>query len=254
MRSGTNAVPRHRLGVQPQRLRSTPSASSSRSSGVKPKLNRNQFGFVFGGPIVRNRTFFFADYEGFRQISKALTFASIPTLRAAPGQPRQADPQPADRRDLRRRRHPGERDHAVRARRCWPACPTPTPPGIANNFDSLPRREDFNDKFDVKVDHQFSTRMTAFGRVQPPQGRTTSSRRRFPGETGSPSNAFVHVLNQQVAGGFTYTLTPTSLLEVRLGVSRTEGRQGASRRRRPDDARALRHHRACRPIRASPAG
>ena len=40
------------------------------SSGVKPKLNRNQFGFVFGGPIIRNRTFFFADYEGFRQISQ----------------------------------------------------------------------------------------------------------------------------------------------------------------------------------------
>src|SRR5687767_8647549 len=50
------------------------------SSGVKPKLNRNQFGFVFGGPIVRNRTFFFADYEGFRQISRTVTFATIPTL------------------------------------------------------------------------------------------------------------------------------------------------------------------------------
>ena len=50
------------------------------SSGVKPKLNRNQFGFVFGGPIVRNRTFFFADYEGFRQISKTVTFATIPTM------------------------------------------------------------------------------------------------------------------------------------------------------------------------------
>ena len=31
------------------------------SSGVKPKLNRNQFGFVFGGPLIRNRTFFFTD-------------------------------------------------------------------------------------------------------------------------------------------------------------------------------------------------
>ena len=78
--------------------------------------------------------------------------------------------------------------------------PAPTLPGISNNFDSLPRRQDFNDKFDVKVDHQFSTRMTAFGRFshrkvdnfEPPP---------IPGETGSPSNAFVHVLNQQFAGG-----------------------------------------------------
>jgi outer membrane receptor protein involved in Fe transport len=44
----------------------------------------------------------------------------------------------------------------------------------------------------------------------------------IPGEPGSPSYAFVHVLNQQFAGGFTFTLTPTSLLEFRLGVSRTE--------------------------------
>src|SRR5688572_4413689 len=50
------------------------------SSGVKPKLNRNQYGFVFGGPLIRNRTFFFADYEGFRQISKVMTFATIPTM------------------------------------------------------------------------------------------------------------------------------------------------------------------------------
>ncbi len=40
------------------------------SSGVKPKLNRNQFGGVFGGPIVRNRSFFFVNYEGFRQTSQ----------------------------------------------------------------------------------------------------------------------------------------------------------------------------------------
>src|SRR5690606_18892449 len=35
--------------------------------GSEPELKRNQFGFVLGGPIVRNRAFFFTDYEGFRQ-------------------------------------------------------------------------------------------------------------------------------------------------------------------------------------------
>ena len=84
------------------------------TSGVKPKLQRNQFGCVFGGPIVRNRTFFFADYEGFRQISQTLTFASIPTLAQRAGQSRQADSESAHRRDLRQRRHPGERHHRVR--------------------------------------------------------------------------------------------------------------------------------------------
>ena len=44
----------------------------------------------------------------------------------------------------------------------------------------------------------------------------------IPGETGSPSNAFVHVLNEQVAGGFTYTPTPTLAARVPPRLSRTE--------------------------------
>ena len=37
------------------------------ANGQKPPLERNQFGGVIGGPILKNRAFFFADYEGFRQ-------------------------------------------------------------------------------------------------------------------------------------------------------------------------------------------
>jgi hypothetical protein len=39
----------------------------------KPKFRQNQFGGVFGGPIIRKRTFFFADYEGLRQRTAAGT-------------------------------------------------------------------------------------------------------------------------------------------------------------------------------------
>src|SRR5688572_28061137 len=107
------------------------------------------------------------------------------------------------------------------ARQVLAGLPAPTRPGISNNFDSLPRREDFNDKFDVKVDHQFRPSMTSFVRVshrkvnnfEPPP---------IPGDTGSPANAFVHVLNQQYAGGFTFSPSANSLVEMRLGVSRTE--------------------------------
>src|SRR5580658_8038330 len=46
----------------------------------KPTFNRNQFGMNFGGPIVRNKVFFFLDYEGFRQTLKPLYPMSLPTL------------------------------------------------------------------------------------------------------------------------------------------------------------------------------
>ncbi len=55
------------------------------AGGVKPPLIRNQFGLTFGGPIIKDRTFFFADYEGFRQIleSSGLFISSNPG--ATPG-------------------------------------------------------------------------------------------------------------------------------------------------------------------------
>ena len=63
--------------------------------------------------------------------------------------------------------------------------------------------------------------MTAFGRVSHRKANNFEPPP-IPGETGSPSNNQLHVLNDQVAGGFTYTPTPTSLLEFRLGWSRTK--------------------------------
>ena len=45
----------------------------------KPTLQRNQFGATFGGPIIKNKLFFFTDYEGFRQLQRFLNFDSLPT-------------------------------------------------------------------------------------------------------------------------------------------------------------------------------
>src|SRR5271154_1304718 len=45
----------------------------------KPTFNRNQFGVNFGGPIVKDKLFYFVDYEGFRQVLKPLTVLTLPT-------------------------------------------------------------------------------------------------------------------------------------------------------------------------------
>jgi len=41
---------------------------------------QNQFGFTFGGPLVRNRTFFFVDYEGLRIRQSQTLTSTVPTL------------------------------------------------------------------------------------------------------------------------------------------------------------------------------
>jgi hypothetical protein len=52
----------------------------------KQPLRRNQFGFATGGPIVRNRTFFFANYEGLRQSLTTTEIATVPSQTARAGQ------------------------------------------------------------------------------------------------------------------------------------------------------------------------
>ena len=53
---------------------------SNRSGGKLAPLRRNQFGFTVGGPIKRDKTFFFADYEGTREHSLSVHSAGVPSL------------------------------------------------------------------------------------------------------------------------------------------------------------------------------
>jgi hypothetical protein len=50
-----------------------------------PPFKRNQFGGSVGGPIFKNRTFFFADYEGIRQSKGITTVATVPSQNARNG-------------------------------------------------------------------------------------------------------------------------------------------------------------------------
>jgi hypothetical protein len=46
---------------------------------VKPTLIQNQFGATFGGPIKRDKLFFFTDYEGLRNVNRTIQTAVVPT-------------------------------------------------------------------------------------------------------------------------------------------------------------------------------
>jgi hypothetical protein len=46
---------------------------------TKPELRQNQFGASLGGPIKKDKTFFFGDYEGFRQVAGQAVTALVPS-------------------------------------------------------------------------------------------------------------------------------------------------------------------------------
>jgi hypothetical protein len=50
-----------------------------------PHFDRNQFGGAVGGPIYKDRTFFFADYEGIRQSTGLTNVATVPSIAARQG-------------------------------------------------------------------------------------------------------------------------------------------------------------------------
>jgi outer membrane receptor protein involved in Fe transport len=50
-----------------------------------PPFRRNQFGATFSGPIVRNKAFFFANYEGLRESLTTTQFTVVPDLNARKG-------------------------------------------------------------------------------------------------------------------------------------------------------------------------
>src|SRR6185503_11324610 len=50
------------------------------TTGPKPRFRRNQYGFVLGGPIQRNKTFFFLDYQGTRLQTGTPRTSTVPTV------------------------------------------------------------------------------------------------------------------------------------------------------------------------------
>jgi len=50
------------------------------AGGIKKgELRQNQFGATIGGPVIKNKIFFFGDYEGLRRIQGTILTGSVPT-------------------------------------------------------------------------------------------------------------------------------------------------------------------------------
>jgi hypothetical protein len=215
-RSGTNAL--HGGGWEFLRDTSLNATGFFKPPTGKPTLDRHQFGGILGGPIVRNKAFFFADYEGLRQTRKATGFASIATPAQRQGL------LSVDVRDPRSgTTYPAGTAVAMTdfARKVLSALPDTNLPGNANNYTSLQEFTADSNKAGVKADVQFSPGVSMFARYGF-RNLNTFDQPNIPLPAGGAGNGDIYARNRQLVLGTTWIPTTTSLLEARFGYSWTQ--------------------------------
>jgi hypothetical protein len=138
------------------------------SSLDKPKLEQQQFGGSIGGPIVHNKTFFFADYEGFNVTQGVTAVATVPTARMRAGDFSELstliyDPTTSPRTPFAGNIIPAGRLDPI-AHQILALYPAPTSSGLANNFTGVRDRTQDNKTTDIRVDHIFDPNNHLFAR------------------------------------------------------------------------------------------
>jgi outer membrane receptor protein involved in Fe transport len=159
---------------------------ANRAGQKKPPFKQYQFGGAIGGPIVKNKTFFFADYDGFRQELGRVFVNTVPTLKmrrgdfselsgviydpattvALPGGGFSRQPFPGNI-------IPQDRWDPVTAK-LINAYPAPTSSALSNNLVTTPTRTQDWNQFDVRIDHTQSERNNFLARYSWSRTATTN--------------------------------------------------------------------------------
>jgi hypothetical protein len=199
---------------------------SNALNAPKPKRERNQFGGAVGGPLVKNKTFWFGDYEGLRDLEGVPRVRQVPTAAEKAGLFSSAvvDPFAAGRPEFARNAQgqwviPKERWDPVGAAI---VALIPDPNAGSTIYASTPVTDTRQDQFDVRLDHQYSTNLTLFGRFSFVDTLTFRPAPLLGLGEGSFNDAFGSNDNrsQGLALGLTWTASPTLVGEFRFGYAR----------------------------------
>lgn len=222
MKSGTNNV--HGTVYEFFRDQAMDARNFFAPAGPDPQYRRNQFGGAIGGPIVRNKTFFFADYEG-RRVTEGITRTTrVPTALERNGDFTRSDPRRPPIDFFSQTPFPGgvipaARIHPI-ARGIVGFYPQPNRTDPGQNFSAAPNLDDRNDSFDARIDHQLARNSDLAVRYsmgdrdyfEPFAGTT------FAAVPGFGNNVARRAQNVMIAE--THAFKPTLLNELRLGYTR----------------------------------
>jgi hypothetical protein len=192
-----------------------------------PAFHQNQFGASLGGRIIRDKTFFFIDFQKSYTIQGQSFLQTVPTTREVNGDFGQLsnviyNPFTNPRTPFPNNVIPPMMISPI-GQKILDLYPAPNLPGLANNFGYNPPRTLSPIAGDIRIDHRFSDSDSFFGRYSNSTSGNIVNPGYFPQYSGGPIFPGNYSSDgDQVVLGYTHVFSPTFLAEFRAGYSRLD--------------------------------